>query len=368
MKGSLKDMYNKEFLYSFGGKVHEVYRSFDCHDFVATAVDDTWNKLTLKERMRRVTETLAYYLPSRYEDALEVLFSIDEYCTGFVYLFFPDFVAVYGQSLENWDLSMKALERFTIRSSSEFAVLPFIINDHERMMRQMLDWSNNINENVRRLASEGCRPRLPWREALTMFKRNPTEVISVLEQLKEDPSLYVRKSVANNLNDISKDNPSAILDIVRRWKGVHPSTDWILRRGCRTLIRSAQPEVMNLFGYAGSIDGPLTIYADLSVDPPILNIGESCKLKYDICIREGEPIHIRIEYGIDFIKARGITSRKLFLLSDKTVSGGKHLIGTRLHGWKNLTTRRHYPGEHRIVLLVNGCEVANTVMQLNSLI
>ena len=365
MAEALKEMYNKEFLSQFGEKVHAVYEIFDTEGFVATVIDDTWDELKLMDRMRKITKTLGEYLPEEYEEALEVLFAIDETCVGFPYLFFPNFVAVYGQANENWELSMKALKRFTKKSSSEFAVRPFIMRDPHRMMCRMLSWSNDSNEHVRRLASEGCRPRLPWGEALTMFKSDPSSVIYVLEQLKEDPSIYVRKSVANNLNDISKDNPLKVIEIVRRLKGVHPHTDWILRHGCRSLIRKANPEVMKLFGYGESIDRPISTNSSLSVDPAELNIGESCELKYELYIRSGEPIHIRIEYGIDFVKKRGNTSRKLFLLSDKIVQGGHCISGIKVHKWVELTTRRHYSGEHKILILINGCEVASTVMKLN---
>jgi PAS domain-containing protein len=190
-------------------------------------------------------------------------------------------------------------------------------------------------------------------------------MLAVLENLKEDPSLYVRKSVANNLNDISKDNPLVIIEVIRKWKGVHPYTDWILRHGSRTLIRIANPEVMKLFGYEESMDGALTTSATLHIDSSEIKLGESTELKYEINIRQGEPVHMRIEYGIDFVKARGKTSRKLFMLSDKTVPGGTCLEGSRMHRWKNLTTRKHYPGDHRVTLLINGCEVANTVMKLD---
>ncbi|WP_378955796.1 DNA alkylation repair protein [Pelosinus sp. sgz500959] len=365
MPQPLKDVYNEEFLRQFSVKVHDVYDAFDIEQFIAKVMDHTWNELALKERMRRITEILRGHLPNRYEDSMDILFAIDEECVGFPYLFFPDFVAVYGQAEEHWELSMKALERFTIRSSAEFAVRPFLQRDPEKMMSQMVQWSKHSNEHVRRLASEGCRPRLPWGEALSMFKEDPSLVLDVLEILKNDSSLYVRKSVANNLNDISKDHPMVVLEIVRRWKGVHLNTDWILRHGCRTLIRKADPVVMSLFGYAETIGAtPLITHASLVVEPTVLKIGESCELRYEVCMREGESARIRTEYGIDFVKARGQTSRKIFLLSDKTVSGGVQLSGTRTHRWSNLTTRRHYPGQHRIVLLVNGCEVAHSVLEL----
>lgn len=367
MAEALKAMYNKEFLRQFAEKVHAVYDAFDMKNFVAATMDEPWDGLELKARMRRITETLKTYLPMCFEEALDVLFAIDETCIGFPYLFFPDFVAVYGQEDHHWELSMKALERFTQKSSSEFAIRSLLLSDPERVMCQMRIWSQHPNEHVRRLASEGCRPRLPWGVSLPMFKRNPTLVIAVLEQLKADPSLYVRKSVANNLNDIAKDHPSVVLETARRWQGVCSHTDWIIRQGCRTLIRKADPEVLELFGYANPNDVSLLgTSASLTVLPSKLAIGESCELKYELCIRDGDAVHIRIEYGIDFVKARGTTSRKLFLLSDKTVSGGTRLTGTRTHNWSDLTTRRHYPGKHRIVLLLNGLEVARAELTLCS--
>lgn len=362
----LKAIYNEEFLRSFGERVRSVYSTFDRSGFIAAVMDDTWEELELKARMRRITVTLGTYLPAKYEEALNVMFAIDEVCIGFPYLFFPDFVEVYGQAEEHWELSMKALERFTSKSSSEFAVRPFLLQNPERMMCQMVAWAKHSDEHVRRLSSEGCRPRLPWGVSLPIFKQDPTPVLSVLELLKSDPSLYVRKSVANNLNDISKDNPSVVLKIACRWKGVNTHTDWIVRQGCRTLIRKADPETMALFEYAKSEDeAPLTTYASLSAHPQVLSIGENCELQYALSMKAGKPMRIRIEYRIDFIKANGRKSQKSFLLSDKTVLGGTHLTGVRTHSWSDLTTRRHYPGEHLITLLINGQEVAYTGIELN---
>lgn len=365
MSEPLKAVYNKMFLLQFSEKVHAVYNVFDTEGFIAQVIDNTWEGLALKARMRRITETLGSYLPVSYEKSLSILFAIDEECIGFPYLFFPDFVAVYGQAEEHWGLSIQALERFTVKSSAEFAVRSFLLRDPERMMRQMEAWAHHSNEHVRRLASEGCRPRLPWGEALSIFKRDPSPVLRVLELLKADPSLYVRKSVANNLNDIAKDHPEVVIETVRHWQGVHPYTDWIVRQGCRTLIRKANPAAMALFGYAQPIES-LTSCASLSVEPSVLPIGGSCELRYALYIREGGAVHIRIEYGIDFVKARGHLSRKTFLLLDKIVPGGTRLSGVRMHRWSDLTTRRHYPGEHRIVLLINGRETAYAVMQLEA--
>jgi 3-methyladenine DNA glycosylase AlkC len=364
MGEALKDIYSKEFLNNFAAKVQSAYSIFDKNGFLGSVMDSSWEELTLKARIRKISKTLGEYLPVSYEEALEILFSIDESCVGFPYLFFPDFVEVYGQADENWELSINALERFTEKSSSEFAVRSFIMKDTKRMMLKMLEWSKSSNEHVRRLSSEGCRPRLPWGEALPMFKKDPTLVQLVLEALKDDASLYVRKSVANNLNDISKDNPSIILYTIIAWSGVSDNTDWILRRGSRSLIRKAHPEVMKLFGYEETTADSLVKDVCLYINPNILKMGDSCELSYELNFREGESMHIRIEYGIYFVKARGNTSLKKFFLCDKTVQGGEKIIGTKAHSWQELTTRKHYPGEHKIVLLVNGLEVADTLINL----
>lgn len=367
MADTLKSMYNEAFLRDFGGKVKGAYRRFNTERFITDTMDETWDELELKARMRQITLKLGAQLPEAFSEAVAVLFAIDESCVGFPYLFFPDFVEVFGSAEADWPLAMQALERFTPKSSAEFAVRSFIERDPERMMRQMAQWAEHENEHVRRLASEGCRPRLPWGQALPMFKRDPAPILPILERLKADPSLYVRKSVANNLNDIAKDHPALVLELARRWKDAHPHTDWIVRHGCRTLIRKGGPEALALFGYAAASEGEsLATSAALSAEPAVLRIGDSSELRYELTIREGEPAKVRVEYGIDFVKAGGRTSRKLFLLADKTVPGGAQIGGTRRHAWADLTTRRHYPGEHRIVLLINGVEAAETVLTLQA--
>ena len=363
----LKDIYSEDFLLNFGRMVQSFYKAFDATAFISVVMDETWDALPLKARTRRISEKLGAFLPDSYEIALDILYAIADSCIGFPYLFFPDFVAVHGKDEKHWELSMNALEFFTQKSSSEFAIRSFILSDPERVMRRMTAWAEHPNEHVRRLSSEGCRPRLPWGEALPMFKKNPAPVLTILELLKADSSPYVRNSVANNLNDIAKDNPDLVLETARRWIGIGHNTDWILRHGCRTLIRKANPEAMELFGYATSSDrAPLITLASLSVQPITLSIGYNCNIQYNLDICKDEPVHVRIEYGIYFVKANGKTSRKSFLLSDKTVTGSVHLTGTHKHSFSVLTTRRHYPGNHRIVLIVNGQEVAETLLTLQS--
>ncbi len=365
MSNLLKDIYTTEFLNAFGDKVHTIYKSFDTKEFMNSILAHPWEELPLKARMHRIAEALGKFLPKDFEAALHILYSISESCVGFPYLFLPDFVETFGQHEEHFELSMKALEHFTKQSSSEFAIRPFLLREPERAMEYMMRWSLHPNEHVRRFSSEGCRPRLPWGISLPIFKNNPSPVLKVLENLKADSSLYVRKSVANNLNDIAKDNPDIVLETAQRWIGNNKDTDWILRQGCRTLIKKANPKAMALFGYTDfSVENPLFKNALLSVEPRELHIGDSCKLNYSLDIDWNTSAHIRLEYGIDFVKANGKPSRKLFLLSDKTVPSSTHLQGTRIHSFADLTTRKHYPGIHKIILLVNGQEAAQTTLNI----
>lgn len=365
MGEAFKDIYTEDFLRAFSHKVTSVYKSFSGKEFVTAIFDDSFKDMALRARMFRIVEILGQYLPQDYEKALDILYKLAEQCEGFPYLFFPDFVTVYGLRDEYWNISMNALECFTKYSSSEFAIRQFILKDTERAMEYMLKWSTSSNEHVRRLSSEGCRPRLPWSMDLPSFKKDPAPVLDLLKNLRADSSLYVRKSVANNLNDIAKDNPEIVLTTARNWIGKNKDTDWILKHGCRTLIRKAVPEALALFGYTEASEAePLVVDVRLVVTPEQLLVGDVCRLEYSLNLNKDFPVHIRLEYGIDFVKSKGKTSRKLFLLTDRTVPGNSYLSGSRNHSFADLTTRKHYPGLHSIVLLANGKEVAKTSLLL----
>ncbi len=175
----LKNRYNYQSIQDLALRIRAVYPLFKIDNFINDIIDETWDKLELKARMRKITMNLGRYLPSDYEQALEIIDKIiAHYPVGFndfTLMYFPDFVEIYGQNEGHWNLSIIALERYTKFSSSEFAVRQFIINHEKRMMQQMLAWSNHENEHVRRLASEGCRPQLPWGQSLASFKKTLTQ-------------------------------------------------------------------------------------------------------------------------------------------------------------------------------------------------
>ncbi|TFE23670.1 DNA alkylation repair protein [Cohnella luojiensis] len=359
MAEPLKAMYNEPFLRAFNDIVRKAYPAFDGEAFVRLALAEGWDELELKGRMRRITASLGAALPAEYEAALDVLEAIAEECRGFPYLFFPDFVEVYG--LAHWERSVAALELFTRMSSSEFAVRPYLKHDQPRMMAQMELWSRHPNEHVRRLASEGCRPRLPWADALPALKRDPSPIWPILERLKADPSEYVRRSVANNLNDISKDHPDKVLAIAKSWIGAREETDWIVRHGCRGLLRSADPAAMALFGIVPVPEAQVT---EWTVTPSALEIGGSVEFRYGLQVPADEPVKLRLELAVSFPRTTGKVYRKLFKLSEKTASGGSLLQGGRSFSFADLSTRRHYPGIHQLALVVNGQEAATAEVNL----
>lgn len=352
----MKDKYyNYDSLYDLALRIRNVYPSFQVNAFIGDTMDETWEILELKARMRRITINLGKYLPANYQQAIAILNQVvDSYPIGYndnSLIIFPDFIEVYGQDECNWDLSISALEKYTQISTAEFAVRPFIIKHEARMMQQMFIWSMHDNEHVRRLASEGCRPALPWGQALASFKNDPTPILIILEQLKADSSLYVRKSVANNLNDISKTHPDLVIEMARNWYGENEYTNWIVKHGCRTLLKKGNQEVLNIFGYQNA-DSIRVL--DFSLESDSIIGGENIVFSFAVLAKE--TIKVRLEYGIDYVKANGKHNRKIFQISDVILKENEKKIYTKRHSFRDLSSRIHYPGVHFVILIVNGVE------------
>lgn len=351
----LKNRFTTESLHELAWRMKAVYPPFRADDFVSDILDETWDALGLKSRMRQITIHLGRHLPADYERALAI---IDDVAAGypegiddFALMCFPDFVEVFGQDEHYLDLSIAALERYTPLSSSEFAVRPFIIHHEERMMRQMAAWTMSGNEHVRRLASEGCRPSLPWGQALDRFKQDPSPVLGILERLKADLSPYVRKSVANNLNDISKTHPEQVVKIAGEWYGKQEYTDWIVKHGCRTLLKKGNRDVLELFGLADT--GLVKVYR-FALDKASVLMGDG--LIFTFMIEAKEAVRVRLEYGIDYVKANGRRNRKIFQISELSLKKDNKKTYRRIHPFADTSTRTHYPGIHSVILIVNGTE------------
>jgi len=350
MAGLLKDLYDDHFIDSLSAVLQQSYTPFDAENFKSNIFDANWRAKELKQRMRHITVVLHRFLPENYQQALEVLIPVAEKFSGFEYMFFPDFVELYG--LDDFATSMLALEKFTAYSSSEFAVRPFILRYQDKTMRQMTLWAEAGCEHVRRLASEGCRPRLPWAVSLPVFRENPQPVFKVLEKLKADDSEYVRRSVANNLNDISKDHPQQVIATADSWFGNNQHTDRLVKHACRSLLKQGHPRVLSLFG----LTKPEHVQLQRFVVDGFVKIGEKLAFSLLLSSKLGCLGKLRIEYAIDFVRANGKQNRKLFKLGEGNYQAAVKKI-TRTHSFKLITTRAYYPGNHYLAIIVNGVEM-----------
>ena len=349
MAEQLKNVYTKNYIKNLALKIKEHNNSFETDDFINSIFDNTWQNLELKARMRHIAITLNKYLPLQYIEQLEILKAVSKEFSSFKAMFFQDFVEVFG--LDDFEESMKALEFFTQDSSSEFAIRQFILKYEDKTMNQMKFWAQSSNEHLRRLSSEGCRPRLPWAIALALFKKDPTKVFEIIELLKNDKSLYVRKSVANNLNDISKDNPHLVIDFVKANLGISQELDWICKHASRTLLKRGDKQILKLFSFDKSKHVDIKdFYCDLSV-----KINGDLNFSFELIALE-EIGNIRIEYVIDYLKSNNTHNKKVFMISQNEIkSFSKKFV--KKQSFKNMSTRKHYLGKHFISVLINGEEI-----------
>ncbi|MCL2411404.1 MAG: hypothetical protein FWC97_07150, partial [Treponema sp.] len=206
---------------------------------------------------------------------------------------------------------------------------------------------------VRRLSSEGCRPRLPWAMALPNLKEDPAPIIPILENLKNDISRFVRLSVANNLNDIAKDNPETVIALVKKWQGKSENINWVIKHGCRTLLKQGGAEVMEIFGFDTVKN---IVIKDFSIAAQKVKIGESLEFEFKLINNSAKKVKIRLEYGLYYQKANKTLSKKVCKISEKEYAENSITQITRRHSFRVVTTRVLHLGHHRVSVILNGKE------------
>lgn len=353
-------MYDSKFAIHFAGIAKEVLPSFRQKDFVAAVMAAGWDGLELKQRVDRLSNALHHVLSGDFRADIPhvVAFAnavIDR--TGrentFEYIFLPGFVALFG--VNHPEESLRAMEVLTQLSSCEFAIRPFLMKYPDRTIAEMIKWTKHVHPSVRRLASEGCRPRLPWGAALPQFKKDPSMILPILESLKDDPSEFVRRSVANNLNDIAKDNPDVVLKIASRWKGASDQTDRLIRHACRNLLKKADPTALALFGLTTT---PLCSVRDLQLNERQIRIGDTLYFSFRIQAHDDHSGPLRLEYVITYAKANNKFSDKVFQITEGVFAPGQVSTYSRKQSFADMTTRKHYAGEHKIAITINGLPMA----------
>jgi len=348
MPEPLKNYFNKEFVSKLAEEIVKAHPQFDVAGFQKAVINKDWEDRALKDRMRHISVCLGDFLPE-YTKAVKLLMQVAHQFRDFTSMVFADFVEVHG--LEHPDESLDALELFTKYSSSEFAIRPFIIRYEEQAMGRMLVWSKDENHHVRRLSSEGCRPRLPWAMALPKYKNDPSPIIEILKNLKDDESAYVRKSVANNINDITKDNPAMALKLSKSWYGISKHTDWIIKHGLRTLLKNGNEEALKIFGFKENVNAEIST---IQLSNGKINMGDDLKFSFDVTNDDSESSFYKIGFVVGYMKSAGKVSEKIFHVSEKDFEPREIVSFNKKLSFKDLSTRKHYPGKHYIYVVVNG--------------
>ncbi len=361
-----KNIYNQSFFERFISGLQKVYPMFLSSRFLEAIYDQEWEGRELKQRMRHITLCLNQELTNDYATNVEILLQSIPYLKeeGFKsnnleFIIYPDFLEVFG--LAHYQVSVAAMETLTQFVSCEFGIRPFILRYERDMLHQMYRWTFHESEEVRRLASEGSRSRLPWAMAIPAFKEDPIKVLPILEALKDDNSEYVRRSVANNLNDISKDHPEKVKEIAAEWLGVNENRVKLVKHACRTLLKAGDKDIMPLFGF-GAID-QLHIH-DFELHTPVVQIGQSLEFGFEVENTSISDELLRVEYGVYYQKANGSLSRKVFKISEKKYGAKSRTSVTRKQPFKVITTRKLHVGEHQVSLIINGVELEKRVFEL----
>lgn len=339
--------------------IARAWPAFDAAAFIAAGTTGL-AALELKARVEHLAEALRPYLPTGFPAAAQILVdgldppvSTDaltaegEGLRGFVMMVLTRFVSRYG--LDHFEPSMAALHAMTQRFSAEFDIRFFLATHPDATWARLMAWTTDPSVHVRRLCSEGTRPRLPWGKRIPGAIEHPERGLAILERLKDDPDRYVQRSVANHLNDISKDHPAQVLDLARRWLAdASPDRAWIVRHALRGRLKAADPAALSLFGYPNP---PQVDLVDFTAGSSVAFTG---KLPYRFEVISQADQHVLIDAVVHYVKANGSRSTKVFRIADRALKPGQRVQYDRTVDFKPVSTRKHYPGQHRVEVRVNG--------------
>lgn len=353
MAEPLKEMFNAAYYERLIAALAASFSQFDADAFRADVLCDLHTR-ELNPRMRHTSAMLRQHLPGDFRAVVEGLKAVAERMPkGYTALLYPDFVGQYG--LDDAAFSLDALRHFTAFGSSEFAVREFFRRDVAGTLAVMRAWAEDDNEHVRRLASEGSRPRLPWSFRLDAVLRDPSLTRPILERLRADTSLYVRKSVANHLNDFSKDHPAYMLEIVNAWDQNNPHTAWIVKHASRTLIKQGHADSLAVFAFEADVQVAVT---DFQFGPDPLRLGEVLSFSFALHSRKAQAQKLVVDYALHYVKANGQRNAKVFKLKELTLAPGETVRLAKNQRILDMSTRKHHPGLHRLEILVNGQALA----------
>lgn len=353
-----KAYYDTHLARRFAAQIQPLYPPFAAESFIAQ-VEKEVESLELKARVALIGQALRDHLPAEYPAALEILLAIlppelpaedGMFNEGFHLMPIAYFIEAYG--LDHFEASVRGMYEVTKVHTAEFTIRPFLRRYTERMLAIVLEWTQDPSPHVRRLCSEGTRPRLPWGGHLTQFIENPRPVLPILAALKTDESGYVRKSVANHWNDISKDHPALVIETLGEWhRSGDERTQWIVRHALRSLIKKGDGQALGILGYGA---GATVNLRELTLTPPEAHFPTDLTLSFTLDNPTDEAQNLVIDYVVQFVKANGSRSPKVFKLKTATLSPHESLVIQKKISLRPITTRVYYGGLHRVEVQVNG--------------
>ena len=370
-ESSLADqIFHRDSVHAFGARIHEVYPDFPTTAFTQEALRE-FPKLKLKERIHYLAESLHKKLPSDYLSALKILLhslppKLDEHVSdddfgNFIDTVYSHYVAFYGCQLGYLEPSLSALREITQRFSAEFAIRYFLNAFPKQTLSFLYKCSRHDNYHVRRLASEGTRPKLPWAIGISL---EPKQVLPILHHLAGDPTRYVIRSVANHLNDLSKKDPELVLEALREWQentvNSPKEREYLKKHALRTLLKQGCPVALQFLDYPvpAQLSG-----TELSLSTHNLQLGES--LTIQCCAESTVKQKLLIHYKLYYADRNGSPSREsVFQWAQQTLETGQMLSLNKTIPFRPMTTRALYAGLHKISVLINGNEIASEDFEL----
>lgn len=346
----LKDLIDKKLTMKIASSFSSVDQKFNKKNFLSSL--KLLESLEMKERLHLIRDSLKEQFQEDYNRFLSTSRKAIQFYKFQGVELWPilEYVQKYG--LCNSKSSLMVLIEWTKIFTAEWAIRPYLNIAPDETLLFLKKFLKHPHKEVRRFLSEGTRPRIPWGEKLTPFILDPMKTYFILDALKYDDELYIRKSVANHINDISKDHPHIALKIMKEWnissntKEEKDKIEWITKHALRTLIKKGDLEALKLLGIK---KGKLKTNPSLKLIKPKIKIGEKLHLRVEFVA----PVDAIIDYKIYFLKSNQAHTEKVFKL--KKVSKG-NVSFSFFHDFKKITTRKYYPGTHFISLQINGIE------------
>ena len=379
MAEAFKNLINAATVAHAADHLHRVWRPFDRDRFLSLAKGGL-ESLAFKARAMQVADALEACLPTRFEQAADVLEAAlapplpldgngepiglgtalsEEGLSGWVLWGVGEYVTRRGA--DSLPRALACLQAITQRFTAEFAIRPFIALHPDAVFPVLAQWTHDPSAHVRRLVSEGSRPRLPWGLRLQQIVADPSPTLPLLLALQDDPSAYVRRSVANHLNDIAKDHP----ELVAKWVATHlksatPARTALLRHASRSLIKQGHHPTLQAWGLDQGFDG----HASLALSAKRAAIGDSLDLQVQLQAAREKPQTLVVDYAVHHLRANGSTSPKVFKGWKLTLAPGMATTLRKRHSLRPVSTRQLYPGLHRIELKINGKSMAEASFNL----